>query len=204
MSEVIAGVYDVAAPMMSLGLWHCSPIRYVDVEHRAIGRANPGGVYLEAPIGTGAVLDRVLSPYHDVCVIGVDSSWKMLCRAKKRLSRSSDRVHLVRGRLDDLPLRDGSVDSVHSPNGIHTITDRIAAFREFDRVARPEGFVSGTALIRGQELLADAVLDRYERWGVLPMTRTAEFLVREMGTSGLADVRFETHGAVLFFTAVSS
>ena len=68
-------------------------------------------------------------------------------------------------------------------------------------MAREGAHISGTALVRGQELLADAVLDRYERWGMLPMLRTAEYLLAQMKACGLQDVRFETHGAVLFFSA---
>lgn len=196
--ELIAGVYDVTAPVMSLAVWHCSPLRLVDVEHRAIGRANPGGVYLRAPMGTGVILEKVLAPYHDVTIIGVDSSWKMLRRARKRFG---DRVHLVRAVCDRLPLRDGVVDSIQSFNGLHAFTDRAAAIAEFERVSQPGAYLSGTALIRNQELLADVVLDRYERWGILPMLRTAEFLVGEMKQCGLENVRFETHGAVLFFSA---
>lgn len=199
--DVVGGMVDLAAPLMSAAVWHCSPIRYVDVEHRALGRANPG-VFLEAPIGTGIVLDRVLSDYHDVCVIGVDSSWKMLRKAAKRFAGDS-RVHLVRGRLDALPLRDDCIDSMHSLNGLNGVTEREQTLSEFRRVVRNDGFVSGTALIRGQELLADVVLDRYERWGVLPMLRTPEFLVAQMKACGLDNVRFETHGAVLFYSATA-
>jgi ubiquinone/menaquinone biosynthesis C-methylase UbiE len=186
--------------MMSLAVWHCSPLRYIDAEHRAVGRANPG-VILEAPIGTGVVLDRVLAPYHDVTVIGVDLSWKMLRKARQRFADRADTVHLVRARPDDLPLIDNSVDSIQSLNGLHAFNDRRGVLSEFRRVARPGGHISGSALIRGQELVADAVLDRYERWGILPMLRTGEFLVKEMRNAGFEGVHFETHGAVLFFQA---
>lgn len=197
--DVVGGMVDLAAPVMSLAVWHCSPLRYVDVAHRAVGRANPG-VLLEAPIGTGIVLDRVLAEYHDVTIIGIDSSWKMLRKAARRF-RDSPRVHLVRARLEDLPLRAGCVDSVQSLNGIHGVTDREQVLAEFMRVGRADAYVSGTALIRGQELVADVVLDRYERWGMLPMLRTAEYLITQMKACGLRDVRFETHGAVLFYSA---
>lgn len=197
--DLVGGLVDVAAPLMSLAVWHCSPLRYVDIANRAIGRANPG-VFLEAPIGTGIVLERVLAEYHDVTVIGVDSSWKMLRKAARRF-RDDPRVHLVRARLDDLPLKTDSVDSIQSLNGVHGVTDRERTLAEFRRVAKPGAYIGGTALIRGQEILADVVLDRYERWGLLPMLRTAEYLVAEMKASGLRDVHFETHGAVLFYSA---
>jgi uncharacterized protein YbaR (Trm112 family) len=50
-TNVIAGVYDFVAPLMSMGIWRCSPLRYIDSENRALGRAR-GGIYLEAPVGT--------------------------------------------------------------------------------------------------------------------------------------------------------
>lgn len=200
--DVVGGLVDFAAPVMSLAVWHCSPLRYMDAANRALGRANPG-LFLEAPIGTGMVLHSALAPYHDVQVIGVDSSWKMLRKAQRRF-RDDARVHLVRARLDELPVRTGTVDSLQSLHGLHGVTDRERVLTEFMRVTTPSANISGTALIRGQELVADVVLDRYERWGLLPMLRTAEFLITQMRACGLQDVRFETHGAVLFFAAQSA
>jgi ubiquinone/menaquinone biosynthesis C-methylase UbiE/uncharacterized protein YbaR (Trm112 family) len=203
LSNVIAGVYDVAAPMMSATIWKCSPLRYIDAQHVALGRANPG-VHIEAPIGTGLVFDRVLAPYHDVHVIGIDPSWKMLKRARRRLAHHGDRIQLVRADLDRLPLADNSAAALQSLNGLHALIDRAAALSEFARVTKKAGYIGGTALIRGQELAADAVLDRYERWGVFPMLRTAEFLVDEMNRAPLEDVQFTTHGAVLFWQSESA
>lgn len=202
LSNVIAGVYDVAAPLMSLSIWQCSPLRYVDAGNVALGRANPG-IHVEAPVGTGLVLDSVLAPYHDVQVIGFDPSWKMLKRAKKRLERHGEKVQLVRADLDNLPMADHSASAVQSLNGLHALVERTDALRSFARVTKPGGYVGGTCLIRGQEITADAVLDRYERWGVFPMLRTAEFLVEEMRNSPLKDVQFTTHGAVLFWQALN-
>ncbi len=200
LSNVIAGFYDFAAPVMSATVWKCSPLRYVDAQHVALGRANPG-VHVEAPIGTGIVLDKVLAPYHDLQVIGFDPSWKMLQKAARRLAHHGDRIQLVRADLSNLPIADGSAAAVQSLNGLHALVDRAPALNEFERVVRDGGYVGGTALIRGQELAADAVLDRYEKWGVFPMLRTAEFLVEEMRNSALDDVQFTTHGAVLFWQA---
>ncbi len=201
LNELVAGVYDITAPALAIAVWRCSPLRWIDAENRAIGRANPDGVYLRAPMGTGSILDRVLGRHHDgVTIIGVDTSWKMLRRARKRFG---DRVHLVRGHTTHLPIRTGAVDSIASFNGLHASVDRTEALEEFQRVGRPGAHLSGTVLVRGQEYLADALLDRYERWGIMPMLRTSEFLVKEMRASGLDDVHFETRGAVLFYSAAA-
>lgn len=196
--DLIANVYDVVAPAMSVGIWHCSPLRYVDQENRAVGRAN-GGILLKAPIATGIVIDKVLSGYHDVAIVGVDSSWKMLRKAKERLSQHGKPFLLLRAEMTRLPLRDNCVDGVQSVNGLHTFVERQKVVAEWLRVARPGSSISGSSLIRGQEGTADATLDRFEQYGVYPLLRSARFLVEELRTSGVENVHHETAGAVLFF-----
>lgn len=199
--NLIAGVYDLVLPMMSLGVWRCSPLRYVDMANQAAGRAN-GGVLLAAPIGTGSPIDRVLAPYHDLTVIGIDQSWKMLRKAARRFEDSKHDVHLIRASFQHLPLRDGAVQSVHSLNGIHTFENRPATLREFARCLDADGFLTGSALVRGQEGVADTLLDRYERYGVYPLLRTPEFLARELQEGPFDDVHFATYGAVMFYSAM--
>ena len=199
LSNLIAGIYDMTAPAMSLAVWRCSPLRWVDSENRALGRAN-GGVYLRAPISTGLVLDHTLASYHDVLVLGVDRSWNMLRRAAKRLEHTTHPVQLIRVDYARLPFRPGAIDSMQSFNGMQIFQKRIETLREFARCLKPGGHLSGSTLIRGQEYLADAVLDRYERYGFYPMLRTAEYLLKDFEEAGLGDIHFETHGAVMFFS----
>jgi ubiquinone/menaquinone biosynthesis C-methylase UbiE/uncharacterized protein YbaR (Trm112 family) len=198
--NLIAGVYDMVAPVMSLGVWRCSPLRYVDLQNQALGRAN-GGVLIAAPIGTGVVLNSVLAEYHDITIIGIDQSWKMLRQARERFEDTSHDLQLVRADYGSLPLGDDVADVVQSLNGLHTFTDRNAILSEFVRCLRPEGLLTGSALVRGQEMMADTVLDRYERYGVYPLLRTAEFLRREIAEQPLEELNFETHGAVMFYSA---
>lgn len=198
--NLIAGVYDVVAPAMSLGVWRCSPLRYVDIQNQALGRANHGSL-VAAPIGTGVVLSKALADYHDITIIGVDQSWNMLQQAKERFEDTQHDVHLFRADYDNLPLRDDVADVVQSLNGLHTFTDRDAALSEFVRCLKPRGLLTGSALVRGQENMADTVLDRYERYGVYPLLRTAEFLRREICEQPVHELNFETHGAVMFYSA---
>lgn len=197
--DAIAGVYDLAAPAMSVGVWNCDPLRYVDSENRALGRGN-GGVFLEFPVGTGLVLDRVLADYHDLTILAVDSSRKMLKKARKRLEGRSHRIQLVRAMPSKLPVRNGVVDSVQSLNGLHAFTQRAALVKEMLRVSKPGGFISGTAIVRGERAAADLVLERFERYGVFPLLRRSHYLVEELKACGLENVHWETHGAALFFS----
>lgn len=197
--NLVAGVYDPISPLMSVGVWNCSPLRFVDSENRALGRANHG-VYLKAPIGTGMVLNQVLAPYHDSLIIGVDQSWKMLRRAARKLNGAKQRIQLMRVDYHALPFRPGCVDAIQSLNGIHTFPSRSRVLDEFKRCLKADGFLSGSALIRGNELLVDVFLDRFERYGVYPMLRTFEFYHKEFEDAQLHQLKYETHGAVLFYS----
>lgn len=199
--NLIAGIYDMVAPLMSMGVWRCDPLRYVDMSNQAIGRGNHG-VLVAAPIGTGMPMDRVLAPYHELTMIGVDQSWKMLRKAQRRFATSGQKVYLIRADFQQLPFRDGVVDSLISFNGLHTFSDRTKTLREFGRCLRADGFMTGAALVRGQEGVADTLLDRYERYGVYPLLRTAEFLTRELREGPFEEVRFATYGAVMFYSAL--
>lgn len=197
-SNLVAGVYDLLAPAMTLGVWGCSPLRYVDSENRALGRANHG-VYLRVPMGTGLILKRALAPYHDMLILGMDRSWQMLRRAQEAMHGTGARMQLMRVDFERLPLKDGVGNSLHSLNGLHLFPDRIRTLREFTRCLSDDGFLSGATLIRGQGMIADTMLDRYERRGAFPMLRTAEFLRQDLHNAELCDTRFQTHGAVMFF-----
>ncbi len=199
LENVIAGVYDFVAPVMSLAFWRCSPLRYVDHENRALGRAQ-GGVYVEAPIGTGVALAPVVAPHHDALIIGIDKSWNMLFKAQKRLRNISADFQLIRADYHNLPLQTGTVRSLQSLNGLHGFPDREGALSEFNRCLEEEGFFSGSALVRAKTDVADAVVIRYERYGIYPMLRCPEYLLQQIRATYFDDVRFETHGAVMFFT----
>jgi uncharacterized protein YbaR (Trm112 family)/SAM-dependent methyltransferase len=197
--NLVAGVYHLGAPVLSLAVWRCPPLRWVDSENRALGRAN-GGVYLRAPLSTGLVLDKVTASYHDVTILGVDRSWNMLRQAKKRLAHLKQPVHLLRADYENLPLRPGVVDSMQSFNGLQTFLNRQATLSEFKRCLKQGGFLSGSALVRGQEYIADATLDRLEQSGIYPMLRAPEFLLHDLEAADFLELRHELHGAIMFFT----
>ncbi len=197
-SNLTAGSYDMIAPLMSAGVWNCSPLRFVDSENRALGRANHG-VYLKAPIGTGLVLRRVLADYHKVHILGVDRSWNMLRQAQRHLRHSGHTLQLFRVDYSHLPFKPGVIQSAQSFNGVHAFRDRHEALQELKRCLVPGGFMSGSALVRGNEAVADFMLDQLERWGVYPMLRTAELFRQEFSQLGLSHLTHETHGAVMFY-----
>ncbi len=198
LENVIAGVYDFVAPVLSMAIWRCSPIRYVDHENRALGRAQ-GGVYVEAPIGTGVALAPVVAKHHDALIFGFDKSWNMLRKAQKRLRNIPADHQLIRADYHNLPLKDGVVRSLQSLNGLHGFMNRTAVLSEFHRCLETGGFFSGSTLVRSQADVADAFVERYERYGIYPMLRSPEYLLQQVRSTFFEDVHFETHGAVMFF-----
>ncbi|MEM1348617.1 MAG: methyltransferase domain-containing protein [Myxococcota bacterium] len=199
MLNLIAPVYDPFFPVVSTLVWRCSPLRFIDHANLAIGRANRG-VLLAAPVDTGALLSRLLTDYHDVHVFAVDRSWRMLRTAQRQLANSPVDITFLRVDFGHLPIADGVVDCVQSTNGLHTFPDRARALAEFRRTLAPSATLSGSALIRGAEPVADAFIEWFERQGFFPLLRTAEFLhldLREV----FPEIRFETHGAVMFYTS---
>ena len=202
--NLIAPLYDVIAPIMSALVWRCPPLRYVDMAHKAVGRSQ-GGAYLECPIGTGFILDHIRAEHIEGPLIGVDSSWKMLRKARARFKANGmlDRVTLLRGDPEHLPLRDGTIRSLQSINGLHAFHERHLVIKEFNRLLEPGGFLSGSTLIRGHGAMADAILKQYERYGVFPMLRGRSFVINELRESlGHPELLTETFGAVLFFSSL--
>lgn len=200
--NAIAPVFDYAFPVMSLLVWHCPPLRYVDWAHRAVGRAT-GGKLLVHPVGTGFVLGHVQSPHTQFPVVAVDVSWRMLRRAKERFERAGhENITLIRAEPEHLPLAEDSFRCVMSFNGLNGFYDRGRALSEMVRVGEPHCWMAGSALCRGLERSADRVLSRYERWGVYPILRSREFLIKELSQAfGVERIQFETHGAVVYYLA---
>ncbi len=106
------------------------------------------GSLLDVATGEG----NVLKLYRGGMAVGVDVSMGMLKRAPKGLL-------LVRGDAENLPIRDGSFDTVSIAFGLRNVPDKLAALREFNRVLRPGGKV----------LILDMKIgDRLTSWLALP------------------------------------
>lgn len=198
--DMIAPWYDVAAPLMSMTVWNCPPLRYIDWAHRAVGRA-AGGRLLVNPVGTGLILEHVHSVHTDFPIVAIDMSRRMLRAARQRLEKAGvENVALLRAEPENLPFKAGSFRAAMTMNGLNGFHDRPVALTELTRTLEVGGTVAGSALCRGRGALADRVLAQYERWGIYPMLRGRDYLIEELrGAFGVHDLEFVTHGAVVFF-----
>jgi arsenite methyltransferase len=101
----------------------------------------PGETILD--LGSGAGLDALLAARQvgpTGHVIGIDMTPAMLQRARAGAARLGvTHVEFREGRLEALPVPDGSVDAVTSNCVINLVPDKGAVFREVVRVLRPGG-----------------------------------------------------------------
>jgi ubiquinone/menaquinone biosynthesis C-methylase UbiE len=95
----------------------------------------PVGTALDAACGTGRHAAKLVQLGHEV--IGVDRTEAMLDIARAKVPEADFR----RGRLEDLPLDDESVDLVTCALALTHVPDLEPVLREFRRVLRPDGTV---------------------------------------------------------------
>jgi SAM-dependent methyltransferase len=145
-----------------------------------------------ADLGSGAGIDAFLAAQRvgpTGRVIGVDMTPAMLERARAAAARHGyGQVEFRAGRLEALPIADGSVDAVTSNCVFNLVPDKRAVFLEVARVLKPGG----------RMVVSDIVLDR-----PLPEVLAADVLAwagcvagaelrgryfQELGAAGLGEV----------------
>jgi SAM-dependent methyltransferase len=140
-----------------LGLGCGAPIALLELK--------PGETVLD--LGSGAGIDAFLAAQEvgpAGTVIGVDMTPQMLERARKNAARAGHgNVDFREGRLEALPVDDGTVDAVTSNCVINLVPDKTAVFKEVARVLKPGGrmVVSDIVLERA---LPDAVRADIAAW----------------------------------------
>jgi SAM-dependent methyltransferase len=177
-----------------LGLGCGAPLGFLDLK--------PGETVLD--LGSGPGLDALLAARQvgpTGRVIGVDMTPEMLARARATAARGgASQVEFREGRLESLPVDDGSVDAVTSNCVINLVPDKAAVFREVARVLKPGGRVVVSDIVL-ERPLPEAVAKDVLAWVgcVAGAVQRREYfrMVEAAGLAGLAVLKEEDYAESL-------
>ncbi|MBA3541838.1 MAG: ubiquinone/menaquinone biosynthesis methyltransferase, partial [Deltaproteobacteria bacterium] len=139
MFDRIARRYDTVNRVLSLGLdkgWRRRTVRALNLgEHARV---------LDVATGTGDLAIEIAQRHPGSTVVGLDPSPGMLAIAAQKLAKRklTDRVTLVEGDAQQLPMQNCEVDAATIAFGIRNVPDRLAGLRELARVVRPGGRIA--------------------------------------------------------------
>ena len=139
----LAWAYDAAAWLVSSGRWD-------SWRRLALNEALASGPFI-VELGPGTGHGLLYLSERGAVVVGIEPSPQMLAQARRRARR----VTLVRGRSQQIPLRDGMAAAVVCTFPGNWITDPVT-WAEIERVLRPGG--------RAVALLTAATGDVPPRW----------------------------------------
>jgi len=165
---------DLLPDGADLGLGCGAPVEHLGLQ--------PGETVVD--LGSGAGIDaliaaRAVGP--DGRVIGIDMTPEMLAKATANATTAgADHVEFREGRLEALPVDDGSVDAITSNCVINLVPDKSKVFAEIARVLKPGGRL----------VVSDVMLD-----GELPEVVTKDVMAYVGCVSGA--VRREDYFAML-------
>jgi demethylmenaquinone methyltransferase/2-methoxy-6-polyprenyl-1,4-benzoquinol methylase len=131
----IAHRYDFLNHFLSFGMdfiWRKKAIRKMGIQ--------PGEQILDLATGTGDLAISSLK-YAPAKIIGLDISYNMLHFGQKKLERRNltDKISLICGDGENMPLRNGQFDHAMIAFGIRNMGNLPAALSELHRVLKDDG-----------------------------------------------------------------
>ena len=181
----LAGLPDAAA-LASIGCGN--PVAVADL--------HPGEVVLD--LGSGGGIDVLLSARRVGSTgraYGVDFTPQMLALARHNAAEAgADNVEFLEGRIDGVPLPDGSVDVIISNCVVNLAVDKPAVFAEMHRLLRPGGRIGISDVVTEDRLSAAERAERGSYVGCIAGALPVSEYRAGLETAGLADVSIEfTH-----------
>lgn len=120
----------------------------------------PGETVLD--LGSGAGLDAIIASWQvgpTGKVIGVDLNPSMCLKAQAHAAATGSQMECHEGRMEEIPLPDGSVDVVISNGVINLSFTKRTVIREMFRVLKPGGRISITDIVSAKQLSQSIVND---------------------------------------------
>ena len=122
-------------------------------------------------------------------VIGVDMTPEMLERARSTAAKHGfTNVEFRHGRLEALPVEDGTVDAVTSNCVINLVPDKGQVFREVARVLKPGGRLVVSDIVLDRPLPEKIANDLYAWVGCVAGAMRREDYFAALAAAGLGDI----------------
>jgi SAM-dependent methyltransferase len=122
-------------------------------------------------------------------VIGIDMTPEMLERARATAAKHGfTNVEFRQGRLEALPIADGTVDAVTSNCVINLVPDKGQVFREVARVLKPGGRLVVSDIVLERPLPAEIANDLYAWVGCVAGAMLREDYFAALAAAGLGEI----------------
>jgi SAM-dependent methyltransferase len=162
----------------------------------AVAELREGETVLD--LGSGGGIDVLLSARRvgpSGIAYGLDMTDEMLELARRNQRQAGiENVQFLKGKIEEVPLPDASVDVIISNCVINLAGDKPAVFREAARVLRAGGRFAVTDIVADEDMSEETRRDMEQWTGCIAGALTRREFERELRAAGFDDVEvIETH-----------
>jgi SAM-dependent methyltransferase len=164
----------------------------------AVAELHEGEIVLD--LGSGGGIDVLLSAKRvgeSGYAYGLDMTDEMLELARRNAAEAGAKnVEFLQGTIEEIPLRDASIDVVISNCVVNLAADKAAVFREVARVLRPGGRIGVTDIVAEDQLTPEQRAERGDYVGCIAGALSISEFRAGLEAAGLTDVVVEPTHAV--------
>ncbi|MFD1715950.1 arsenite methyltransferase [Amnibacterium flavum] len=173
----------------------------------AVADLAPGDTVLD--LGSGGGIDVLLSARRvgpTGFAYGLDMTDEMLALAERnRIEAGAQNVEFLKGRIEEIPLADASIDVVISNCVINLSSDKAAVVSEMFRVLRPGGRIGVSDVVAEDHLSHADRVERGSHAGCIAGALSRSEYVDSLTGTGFTDITVEythevapeMHGAII-------